>query len=312
MENNLSLYHIFYAVARHKNISKAAEELYISQPAISKSIRKLEDALNTRLFKRTSRGVSLTEDGLLLLEHVTEAFQSLQIAEQTLERKHALGISHLRIGASTTLCKYVLLPYLQHFIGLYPHVKITISCQSTYRTLELLQEQKIDIGLIGKPRTLKNFDFYPIQSIQDTFVAAKSYLDNLSLREEDQNLFHTATFMMLDEENITRQFVNNYVKEHDIELSNILEVSTMDLLIEFSKIGLGVACVIKEFVQAELDQGQLTELGLGIHFPGREIGFACRRETRCLPPVRTFLDALLGFMALSDDHLSTHLRSLEG
>lgn len=290
MEQALSQYHIFYAVARHGNISRAAEELYISQPAISKSIHKLETALNTRLFKRTSRGVSLTEDGELLFVHVQEAFASLDFAEKTLERKHSLGISHLRIGASVTLCKYVLLPYLQKFITAHPHVKITISCHSTCQTLELLQEQKIDIGLIGKTRLMKGCDFYPIQSIQDTFVATSSYLSNLSLREEDSNLYHTAAFMMLDEENITRQFVNNYVREHEIELTNILEVSTMDLLIEFAKIGLGIACVIKEFIQEELDSGHLRELPLGIHFPAREIGFACRKESLELPPVQTFME----------------------
>ena len=120
-------------------------------------------------------------------------------------------------------------------------------------------------------------------------MATDTYLSNLSLREEDSNLYHTATFMMLDEENITRQFVNNYVQEHSIELNNILEVSTMDLLIEFAKIGLGVACVIKEFVQEELNTHHLLELPLGIHFPKREIGFACRKESLELQSVQAFL-----------------------
>ena len=122
MEQNLSQYHIFYVTARCGNISKASRELFISQPAVSKAIQKLEQTLNTVLFRRGSRGVTLTEDGELLYRHVREAFTSLEAAEQSLERKHALGISHLRIGASTTLCKYVLLPYLQRFIQLHPHV----------------------------------------------------------------------------------------------------------------------------------------------------------------------------------------------
>ena len=234
--------------------------------------------------------MTLTEDGELLYRHVREAFTSLEAAEQSLERKHALGISHLRIGASTTLCKYVLLPYLQRFIQLHPHVKITITCQSTYRTLALLQEEKIDIGLVGQPDTLKGCEFQPLQSIQDTFVATAAYLSNLSLREEDSDLFHTATFMMLDEENITRQFINNYFREHGIELRNILEISTMDLLIEFARIGMGAACVIREFVQTDLDSGNLVEVPLGIRFPARKIGFAWTKESRELAPVREFLE----------------------
>lgn len=292
MDHSLSQYHIFYIVARHGNISKAAESLYISQPAISKSIQRLEKSLNTPLFKRNSRGVTLTEDGELLYQHVQEAFAQLEIAEQTLERKHALGISHLRIGASSTLCKYVLLPYLQNFIAANPHVKITISCQSTYRTIELIQEQKIDVGLIGRPSLPKSYEFLPILSIQDTFVATDTYLNNLSLREEDTNLYHTATFMMLDETNITRQFIDNYAKDHAIQLNHVLEVSTMDLLIEFAKIGLGVGCVIKEFVQTELNNQTLTEIPLGMQMPRREIGFACLKESLALPPVLSFLDQI--------------------
>lgn len=290
MEQNLSQYHIFYVTARCGNISKASRELFISQPAVSKAIQKLEQTLNTVLFRRGSRGVTLTEDGELLYRHVREAFTSLEAAEQSLERKHALGISHLRIGASTTLCKYVLLPYLQRFIQLHPHVKITITCQSTYRTLALLQEEKIDIGLVGQPDALKGCEFQPLQSIQDTFVATAAYLSNLSLREEDSDLFHAATFMMLDEENITRQFINNYFREHGIELRNILEISTMDLLIEFARIGMGAACVIREFVQTDLDSGNLVEVPLGIRFPARKIGFAWTKESRELAPVREFLE----------------------
>ena len=120
MNQNLSLYQIFYVTARHGNISRAAKELFISQPAISKSIRRLEDALQVTLFTRSTRGVTLTEDGKILFEQVQEAFRALDLAEQTLQRRHSLGIAQLRIGVSTTLCRYILLPYLQQFVKEYP------------------------------------------------------------------------------------------------------------------------------------------------------------------------------------------------
>ncbi len=289
MEQNLSQYYIFYTAAQCGSISRASRELYISQPAVSKAIQKLEQSLNTVLFRREARGVSLTEEGRLLYRHVREAFHSLDEAEQTLARRKKLGISHLRLGASATLSRYVLLPFLQRFIRAYPHVKITIACQSTYRTLELLREKKIDLGLVGRPGSMKGCVFLPLQSIQDTFVSTDTYLSNLSLREKDSNLFHTAVFMMLDEENITRQFVNDALREQGIELKNVLEVTSMDLLIEFAKIGMGTACVIREFVQKELDQKELLEVPLGIAFPPREIGFACLKESMDLSPVREFL-----------------------
>ena len=281
MNQNLSLYQIFYVTARHGNISHAAKELFISQPAISKSIRKLEEALQVPLFTRSSRGVALTEDGKLLYEQVQEAFRSIDLAEETLRHRHALGISQLRIGVSTTLCRYILLPYLQRFIQEYPHVKVTIHCQSSYQTIELLENRQIDLGLIGRPAGKLACHYQPLQSIQDTFVCTHTYLENLQIREGSKNLTETlkanATFMLPDDANITRQHIDAALKNGGIELNSFLEVSTMDMLIEFAKIGLGIACVIREAVQKELGTGLLTEITLGPRIPTREIGFICRR-----------------------------------
>lgn len=290
MEQNLSLYYVFHTVAKKGSISHAAKELYISQPAISKSIQKLEDNLNTTLFKRSSRGVTLTADGEILFQHTRDAFETLEEGEEILARHHALGVDQLRIGVSTTLCKYILLPHLQRFIKAYPHVKISISCQSTYQTLTLLEENKIDIGLVGEPAIQKGFYFQPLQKIQDIFVTTTAYLEHLELRSGNGDLFQTATFMMLDEENITRQYINRVFLEHGVEFSNILEVSTMDLLIEFVKIGMGAACVIQEFVQEELDRGDLITLPLGLTFSPRQIGFACRKHEQANPVIQHFLD----------------------
>lgn len=290
MEQNLSLYYVFHTVAKKGSISHAAKELYISQPAISKSIQKLEDNLNTTLFKRSSRGVTLTADGEILFQHTRDAFETLEEGEEILARHHALGVDQLRIGVSTTLCKYILLPHLQRFIKAYPHVRISISCQSTYQTLTLLEENKIDIGLVGEPAIQKGFYFQPLQKIHDIFVTTTAYLEHLELRSGNGDLFQTATFMMLDEENITRQYINRVFLEHGVEFSNILEVSTMDLLIEFAKIVMGAACVIQEFVQEELDRGDLITLPLGLTFSPRQIGFACRKHEQANPVIQHFLD----------------------
>lgn len=282
MDQNLSLYKIFYTVAKTNNISHAANELYISQPAISKAISKLETNLNVKLFIRSSRGVHLTEEGALLFTHTQSAFDSIELAEENIKRIHTLGIGHLRIGVSTTLCKYLLLPYLESFIKANPHIKITIDCQSTFHTLKLLEEGKIDIGLIGKPPTLKDLDFFTIRQIEDGFVTTKTYLDNLKLRglEDDttEHILGNANLMLLDEENITRLFIDDYLKSNAIQVSQVLEISNMDLLIEFARIGLGIACVIKDFVQEDLNNQSLVELPLKIGLTKREVGFAYSKK----------------------------------
>ena len=202
MDQNLSLYKVFYTVANTGNISKAAAELFISQPAISKSIRKLEQSLDVTLFSRNSRGVQLTEEGEVLYDYVQRAFYALQTGEAQLKKINDLGIGHLHIGVSTTLCKYMLLPYLKEFIAQHPHIRITIECQSTYHTLQLLRENKIDLGLIGKPERYHHIHFDSLGEIEDIFVATQSYLDNLSLRTNNrEDILKSATLMLLDKEN---------------------------------------------------------------------------------------------------------------
>lgn len=278
MDATLDLYHIFYTVAKQGNISRAANELYISQPAISKAIKRLEDSLSVPLFYRNSRGVTLTDEGALLYEQVQIAFEAIDKGEEVVKRIKQLGIGSLRIGVSTTLCKYLLLSYLKEFVEKFPHMKITIQCQSTFDTVKLLEEGKIDIGLIGKPKHLKHLVFYPIASIQDTFVTTQAYYENLKVRSglDNMDIFKEGNIMLLNEENITRRYIEDYFKSEGIQVHQVLEVSNMDLLIEFAKIGIGIACVIKEFVRNELADGFLMELPILKAIPKREVGFAYR------------------------------------
>lgn len=291
MEQNLSSYRIFYAVANTGNISKAAKELYISQPAISKSVQKLEENIGVKLFNRSSRGVTLTPEGELLYTHVKSAFETLTLGEDRLRHSIALGVGHLTIGVSSTLCKYILLPYLKEFIKKYPHINISIACHSTNHTLRLLADGKLDVGLVGKPETLKNIDFYLLRKIEDIFVATRDYLQNLRIRGIDkQHILQNSTLLLLDKENMTRQYIDEYFQNHHMILQDIIEVSNMDLLIEMSKIGLGAGCVIRDFVQEELDTGTLLEIPPKYPIPKREIGFAYNKDAKISKSLGHFID----------------------
>ncbi len=275
MEQHLSQYRIFYEVARAGNISKAAKELFISQPAISKSISKLEENLEVTLFSRNSRGVCLTAEGRILYEHIASAFASIQNGEDQIRKIKELNIGTIRIGASTTLCKEILLPYLRDFVEAYPHVTVTISSRSSSETAQMLEQGSLDLGLIAAPSVSKNMAFKPILDIHDIFVAAPEYLERLNIREGRQyRIEECAHFMLLDKANSSRQYINSHLQNRQIKLRDSIEVNNMDLLIEFAKIGLGLACVIKEFVKEELETGRLTEVKLLGDIPKRSVGFA--------------------------------------
>ena len=291
MNQNLSSYWIFYTVANAGNISKAAKELYISQPAISKSIQKLEESLNCKLFSRSSRGVILTEEGSLLYDHVREAFETLGAGEEKLKRSIELGVGHLKIGVSSTLCKYMLLPYLKEFIRRYPHISISINCQSTNDTLKLLDDNKIDIGLIGKPDNLKNINFYFLENIEDTFVATSEYIRNLNMRGiKNDEILENSTLMLLNKNNMSRKYIDDYFQDNEITIADSIDISNMDLLIDFAKIGVGIACVIKSFVSKELEDGHLVEIPLSIPIHQREVGFAYKDNIKPSKSLETFIN----------------------
>lgn len=290
MVENLSFYYIFNYVAETGNISHAAKQLYISQPAVSKAIQSLEDNLKTTLFIRNSRGVRLTDEGKLLYEYTKSAFDTLQSGEDSIKHIHELGIGHLRIGVSTTLCKYMLLPYLNGFVNENPHIKITIENQSSTHTIKQLENNMLDIGLVLRPEHSDILNFISLGEIEDIFVATESYLNNLTLRESNDDIFSSATIMLLDEENLSRKYINEYFKVHSIEPKYILEISSMDLLIEFAKTSLGVACVIKAFVEAELEANTLVRIPLKTPVNKREVGFAYAKGAFLSDSMQKFID----------------------
>jgi len=316
-ESTLSSYHIFNTVAEAGNLSKAAKLLYISQPAISRAVSKLEQNLSVKLFIRGSRGVCLTEEGKLLYEHTKTAFDSLRQGEENLRRINSLGLGQLRIGVSTSLCKHILMPQLQKFIQEYPHIQVTVQCHSSHEVMQLIEESRLDLGLICAPGSLHTLEFLPVAEIEDIFVATDTYLKNLKLREQEGpssessggknrrsatkkasdsalSFFKNGTLMLPDEKNVSRFYIDHYLKKNQIETNKIIEVSNLDTLIDFSKIGLGIGCVVKEFVQNELNDRTLIELPLPSKPEKRTVGLAYSKTALQAPSVSKFIDFYKG------------------
>lgn len=288
-ESNLNRYRLFCAVAECESISKAAELNYISQPAISKAITKMEESLGTVLFNRNHRGVTLTDEGKVFYDELKSAFDIIKAGEDKLRSINELGIGRLRLGASSVLCKAMLLPYLKGFINKNPHIKITIECQSSSRIHKMLMDGVIDVGLMVKPDNMTELSFISLGEIEDIFAATPNYLDNLALRNES-DIFENANIMLLDSENVSRHHVDKFFKENNIEPKHILEVSNMDMLIEFTKIGMGVSCVVKQFVEKEIECGELREIPLNSKINTREVGLAFIKTSRLNATMQKFID----------------------
>ena len=271
MIDNLNYYKIFYEVAKTGSISKAAENLYISQPAVSKSISNLESSLNTVLFNRSSRGVYLNDEGVLLYTHLKSAFESINRAEDELGRINELGIGELRIGVSTSLCKHILLSYLKSFIAKSPHIKIVIDCHSTFNTIRQLQEGNIDIGMICETKLPPEFTYIPVSDVHDIFIASESYLKNLSVREsgyeyELGNPFLFAgnvTSLMQDDSGEKKHRSDTALKETDdmdfprMKTRDILEKANLMLL---EKQNISRIHIDKYMYNNDINPGQVLEI----------------------------------------------------
>ena len=293
MEQNLSTYRIFFEVAKQGNISKAAESLYISQPAISKTIVRLEDNLNVKLFKRNSRGVSLTEEGEVLFRHVQEAIHHIEEAENALQKMKDYHIGHLDIGASTTLCRYILLPYLKKFMEEFPNIQINLKNQDSAKNIQVLEAQDIDIALVAIPKHLSpNQKVILEQEVEDIFVASPKYIENLkALHGNNFSLFQTATVMLMDDKNVSRHYIDMYIRENQLDFKQVIALNTMDLLIDFAKIDMGISCVIRSFVEKDLENGSLVQIDIAPPIPRRKIGFMYHANN-CSKSLESFISFL--------------------
>jgi DNA-binding transcriptional LysR family regulator len=289
-ESNLNRYRLFCAVAEAGSISAAAERNFISQPAISKAISKMEDSLATALFFRNHNGVSLTPEGEILYEELKTAFDIIKSGEDRLKVINEKGIGHLRLGASGVLAKNVLLPYLKRYTAENPHVNITIECKSSSQIARILSDGGIDIALMVKPITVSDIECRVIGQIHDAFVCTKEYRDNLNKSHSAVRFWNDANIMLMDTSNASRIHIEKYFKDEGIVPQKILEVTTMDMLIEFAKVGIGVACVIEEFVKNELDSGELIKIPVGVPIPGRDIMFATAKYAKITNSMQKFIN----------------------
>jgi LysR family transcriptional regulator, cyn operon transcriptional activator len=269
----LELYRVFYHVARCGSISEAARQLFASQPAVSQSIRQLEDHLGAKLFVRGSRGVSLTAEGAVLYDYVQRGYNTFLTGERALRDVLTLQSGEVRIGGSDTLCKHVLLPVLRRFMSNHPQIKIRVTNRTTPESLELLRRQEVDMALVHLPVASDEFTLTPIRQITDCFVAGERFREALSKPLHLSELTRLP-LLVLERGTNTREALDDWAARQGVALTPEVELGSVDLLVEFARIGLGLAYVVRDFVERDLSEGELFEARLVDPPPGRTVGLA--------------------------------------
>ena len=270
MDINLEYYKIFYYVGKQKSITLAAEELAISQPAVSQAVRHLEEALGSPLFVRTSKGVRLTTEGEVLYSYIKRGYETIRLGEKKFLEMLDLEEGELCIGASDMTLQFYLLEYLERFHEKYPKIRVTVKNAPTPETLKMLQEGMIDFGVISTPiQKRMDFKFRKVRDIQDVFVAGKKF-EYLAEKQLSYKDLETLPVMCLEGSTSTRKYVEDYLAERGTFVRPEFELATSDMLIQFAVRNLGVASVVSDFAEKYIESGELFVLKFDRAIPERE------------------------------------------
>ncbi len=275
MIDSPSLYFVFHRVAVCGSISAAAKELFLTQPAVSASVKKLERILNTALFFRTGRGVSLTPQGEILFGYIDRAFALLENGEDKLRDVTALRDGILRIGASDMTLRFYLLDHLQSFHETYPGVRLHVTNAPTPDTLEALRAGQIDFGVISGPLDQthavdEDLIYRPVRTFRDIFIESTA----ASVREAPQTAEELLSMplILLDGPTSTRTYIDRWFASHcDGRVPTAaIELATSDLILAFTARGIGVGCVAEDFARDAIAAHTVREIPLADALPERE------------------------------------------
>nr|WP_326190335.1 LysR family transcriptional regulator [uncultured Oscillibacter sp.] len=288
MAVKLELYRVFKEVAEAGNISTAAKNLYISQSAVSQSIKQLETALQARLFSRSPRGVSLTGEGQMLYQYVRSALGLLATGEDKLSQAQQLLLGTLVIGASDTVTSFFLTHYLDAFHRLHPGIRLKIVSGRSAKVLSMLKSGAVDIAFASSPSD-SAISNWPCFSTHSVFVAGSSYecdFDHVYTRQE----IAAFPLILLERKASSRVFLEQYFLQSGITLTPEIELSSRQLLVTLARIGLGVAGVTQEFVQDALDSGDIRLLKTDFTIPARSVDMCTLQDVTPTAAASAFME----------------------
>ncbi len=290
---NLELYKVFYTVARCGSITRAAAELYISQPAVSQSIKQLEAQLGAPLFKRTHKGMELTaQGGALVYEDVDKALKILGGVENKLSEMNQSATGTLRIGASETIFQYCLAEKIVAYHKQFPNVKFELLSDISSRTLEQLKTDRCDIGFLNLPIDVDDGILLTdsIMLLNDVFIAGEafSHLKGVKLSVWDLNRY---PLLLMEEKTVARSFFEHYRQSVGVSLSPAVEIDSWGFMKKLVEEGMGIGVIPREYAQRRIREGTLFELDVSPAMPSRSVGMALPKNANMSFALRAFISS---------------------
>ena len=292
MNVNLEYYKIFYYVTKCGSFTAAAEELCISQPAVSQAIKLLENVLGSSLYIRTQKGVKLTPEGEVLFSYISRGYETIILGETKFKKMLDLENGEIRIGASDMTLQFYLLKFLEEFHMKHPKIKVTVTNGPTPETLEYLYEGKIDFGVVSVPFQAKpEVNIKEVQPIKDVFVGGMGFKD-LRDKELDYKDLEQLPIICLEKNTSTRAYIDDYLKDNGVVLEPEFELATSDIIVQFTLRNFGIGSVVRNFAEKYIDSGELFDLKFKKEIPNRNFCIITSDKN----PISTAAKELLGML----------------
>ena len=293
MNVNFELYKIFAYVAKNKNITKAANELHITQPSISKSIKNLEEQLGCTLFIRNKYGVSLTNEGKIFYDKIKNAVDLVESAEDDIRNILNVESGKITIGVSNTITRMYLLPFIKQFHKLYPKIKIRIITDPTIKMIPNVRDGLIDLLILNLPYPLPtDFEVFDLIELHDIFAASNNEFNSLKNKTIKISDLNNYPLILLSNDSNTRYFLDSFMTKNNITLVPDFEFTSYSLVTEFTKAGLGLGFITKEYLSNELNNEELFEVTLDKKIPSRKLGLAYSKDKPLSKCSKKFIDLL--------------------
>lgn len=289
---NLDLYRVFYTVAKSGSLTKAAEELYISQPAVSRSIKQLETQLGVSLFTRTHRGMTLSaQGGKVIFNEVERALSLLNEAENRIEEMKNSATGVIRIGASDTIFEYFLADKIVEFHERFPAVKFELTADFTPDTIEKLKADKCDVAFVNLPISpdpdLKLYG--NCMRLNDVFVVGEKYKE---LAENPVSLTELKNYplILMDQNTVARRSLEGFLSSLGVDLQPSIEVGSWDLMKRLVLRGMGVGVIPREYAASQIQNGSLFEIKTDPALPVRSVGMLLPKNAPISYALHSFIE----------------------
>lgn len=270
MNTDYNLYKIFLYLYEEKSISKTASKLYVSQPAISYSLKELENQLGYTLFYRNSKGIEPTMEAKELYGYISTAFNILNDAEEHIKNLNNLNVGTIRIGTPSHIGIFYLSEYISDFRKLFPGIKFEIVCKSTSDMIEMLETRKLDIIVDTLPiNSKKEVNKITLTKLHNCFAYNKNIMKNVDIKKVEDLVKYP--LILPSSTSSIRLKLDEYMESKNTKLNPILESWTTEIMLAMVRRGVGVGYFVRNVIETQKDRDEFEIITFDDDLPAVDV-----------------------------------------